>query len=112
MPRGKTCGVSRRLSVSLMLVARQIFYVPEFQSLVRDEGVSVPEALQAAARNRLRPIAMTTIAAILALLPFAFALGQGAAMQPPLAVAIISGLIARMPLVLLGASKTDVPGDK
>lgn len=43
---------------------------------------------------------MTTIAAILALLPLAFALGQGSAMQPPLAVSIISGLIVQLPLVL------------
>ena len=55
----------------------------------------------AAGKNRLRPIAMTTIAAILALLPLAFALGQGSAMQQPLAVAIISGLIVQLPLVLL-----------
>ena len=59
------------------------------------------EALIAAGRNRLRPIAMTTIAAILALLPLAFALGQGSAMQQPLAIAIISGLIVQLPLVLL-----------
>lgn len=58
-------------------------------------------ALLAAGRNRLRPIAMTTIAAILALLPLAFALGQGSAMQQPLAVAIISGLMVQLPLVLL-----------
>ncbi|WP_322007893.1 efflux RND transporter permease subunit [Paraburkholderia tropica] len=78
-----------------------IFYVSEFQGLVRDDGLPLDEALQAAGRNRLRPIAMTTIAAILALLPLAFALGQGSAMQQPLAVAIISGLIVQMPLVLL-----------
>jgi multidrug efflux pump subunit AcrB len=35
------------------------------------------------------------------LLPLAFALGQGSAMQQPLAVAIISGLIVQLPLVLL-----------
>jgi multidrug efflux pump subunit AcrB len=59
------------------------------------------EALLSAGRNRLRPIAMTTIAAILALLPLAFALGQGSAMQQPLAIANISGLIVQLPLVLL-----------
>ncbi|WP_396333966.1 efflux RND transporter permease subunit [Burkholderia anthina] len=78
-----------------------IFYVSEFQALVRDEGMAPDVALLAAGRNRLRPIAMTTIAAILALLPLAFALGQGSAMQQPLAVAIISGLIVQLPLVLL-----------
>jgi CzcA family heavy metal efflux pump len=78
-----------------------IFYVSEFQGLVRDDGMAPGEALIVAGRNRLRPIAMTTIAAILALLPLAFALGQGSAMQQPLAVAIISGLIVQLPLVLL-----------
>lgn len=78
-----------------------VFYVSEFQGLVRDEGMPAGMALLAAGRNRLRPIAMTTIAAILALLPLAFALGQGSAMQQPLAVAIISGLMVQLPLVLL-----------
>jgi multidrug efflux pump subunit AcrB len=51
--------------------------------------------------NRFRPIAMTTLAAIFALLPLALGLGQGSAMQQPLAIAIISGLIVQMPLVLV-----------
>jgi len=54
-----------------------------------------------AAANRLRPIAITTLAAILALLPLGLGLGEGSAMQQPLAIAIISGLIAQMLLVLL-----------
>jgi CzcA family heavy metal efflux pump len=78
-----------------------IFYVSELQGLIRDEEMPLDRALIEAGRNRLRPIAMTTIAAILALLPLAFALGQGSAMQQPLAVAIISGLIVQLPLVLL-----------
>ncbi len=49
----------------------------------------------------MRPIAMTTIAAILTLLPLALAIGQGSAMQQPLAVAIIAGLAVQLPLVLL-----------
>ena len=49
------------------------------------------EALIEAGNNRMRPIAMTTFAAILALLPLALGLGQGSAMQQPLAIAIISG---------------------
>jgi CzcA family heavy metal efflux pump len=78
-----------------------IFYVSELTGLMRDEEMPLTRALIEAGRNRLRPIAMTTIAAILALLPLAFALGQGSAMQQPLAVAIISGLIVQLPLVLL-----------
>ena len=51
--------------------------------------------------NRLRPIAMTTLAAILALAPLALALGRRRSMQQPLAIAIIAGLLAQGPLVLL-----------
>jgi multidrug efflux pump subunit AcrB len=78
-----------------------IFYVSELQGLIREEGMPIERALIEAGRNRMRPIAMTTIAAILALAPLALALGQGSAMQQPLAVAIISGLIVQLPLVLL-----------
>lgn len=77
-----------------------IFYFSEYHELLREEMDS-STALVQAGRNRLRPIAMTTLAAILALLPLALALGQGSAMQQPLAVAIISGLLAQIPLVVI-----------
>jgi CzcA family heavy metal efflux pump len=77
-----------------------IFYFSEYELLIR-EGRPHEEAVISAGANRFRPIAMTTIAAILALLPLAIGLGQGSDMQKPLAVAIISGLIVQMPLVLL-----------
>jgi CzcA family heavy metal efflux pump len=77
-----------------------IFYFSEYQSLTRG-GMTHEVTLIEAGTNRFRPILMTTIAAVLALLPLAFALGQGSAMQQPLAVAIISGLAVQVPLVLL-----------
>ena len=48
--------------------------------------------VQKAGEERLRPILMTTIAAILALMPLALGLGAGAALQKPLAIAVIGGL--------------------
>lgn len=59
------------------------------------------EALVTAGRRRLRPILMTALIAILALLPLALGLGAGSQMQTPLAIAIICGLVAALPLVLL-----------
>ena len=59
------------------------------------------DALITAGRYRLRPIVMTVSIAILALLPLALGIGPGSAMQTPLAIAIISGLIAALPLVLV-----------
>ena len=54
-----------------------------------------------AGKNRMRPIAMTTVAAILALLPLALGIGQGSQMQQPLAIAIITGLCVQLPLTLV-----------
>ncbi|AIY40883.1 Cobalt-zinc-cadmium resistance protein CzcA; Cation efflux system protein CusA [Collimonas arenae] len=76
-----------------------IFYFSEQQDLMRStDRIS---ALIEAGKNRMRPIAMTTLAAILTLLPLALALGEGSEMQQPLAIAIISGLLVQLPLVLV-----------
>ncbi len=77
-----------------------IFYFSEYHELLR-ANTEKAVALIEAGSNRLRPITMTTLAAILALLPLALALGQGSAMQQPLAVAIISGLLVQIPLVVI-----------
>jgi multidrug efflux pump subunit AcrB len=76
-----------------------IFYVSEWDEL--RAHLPPREALRTASRNRLRPITMTTLAAILTLLPLALALGAGSGIQQPLAIAIISGLLLQYPLVLL-----------
>ncbi len=76
-----------------------IFYYSEQQELLR--SMPMEQALIEAGINRMRPITMTTLAAILTLLPLAFAIGKGSEMQQPLAIAIISGLVVQLPLVLL-----------
>jgi CzcA family heavy metal efflux pump len=76
-----------------------IFYFSEQREV--EAARSLAESLVLAGQNRMRPIAMTTLAAILTLLPLAFAFGQGSEMQQPLAIAIISGLVVQLPLVLL-----------
>jgi multidrug efflux pump subunit AcrB len=76
-----------------------IFYFSEYRDLAGE--MPFQQAMIEAGKNRMRPIAMTTLAAILTLLPLAFALGQGSAMQQPLAVAIVAGLVVQLPLVLI-----------
>jgi multidrug efflux pump subunit AcrB len=81
-----------------------IFYFSELQQADDDEaGRELPlhDALHRAGQHRTRPILMSTLAAMLTLLPLALAIGQGAQMQQPLAVAIIAGLLVQVPLVLL-----------
>ena len=55
-------------------------------------GMSLEEAIVHAGEVRLRPILMTTLTAILGLVPLALGIGAGAEMQKPLAIAVIGGL--------------------
>jgi multidrug efflux pump subunit AcrB len=76
-----------------------IFYYSEYADFPHPGPVR--DRLIAAGSYRMRAITMTTIAAILALLPLALGIGHGSAMLQPLAVAIIAGLVAQLPLVLV-----------
>jgi multidrug efflux pump subunit AcrB len=76
-----------------------IFYYSEYADFL--SGDNVHERMIAAGNYRMRAIAMTTVAAILALLPLALNLGHGSAMLQPLAIAIITGLVVQLPLVLI-----------
>ena len=55
-------------------------------------GMDVNEAVAEAGRRRLRPILMTTLTTILALLPLALGIGEGADAQAPLARSVVGGL--------------------
>ena len=77
-----------------------IFLISEYQELART--LPPRQALREAALNRLRPIAMSTLAMILALVPLGVAIsGSGDQMLQPLAIAIIAGALVQLPLVLL-----------
>ena len=76
-----------------------IFYYSEYHDMNHDTPIL--KRLIDAGKNRMRPIAMTTVAAILALLPLALGIGQGSQMQQPLAIAIITGLCVQLPLTLV-----------
>jgi CzcA family heavy metal efflux pump len=75
-----------------------IFYFSEYRELGE---MALEERFITAGINRMRPIAMTTLAAILALMPLAIGWGQGSSMEQPLAIAIISGLMVQLPLALV-----------
>jgi multidrug efflux pump subunit AcrB len=76
-----------------------IFYCSELAALPAEvRGI---DRLIYAGVHRARAISMTTLAAILSLLPLAMDLGHTSGMLQPLAIAIITGLIAQLPLVLV-----------
>ena len=64
-------------------------------------GAEIRQALLTAGRIRMRPILMTTLSTIFGFLPLAFALGQGAEMLQPLAIAMIGGMSVSMLISLL-----------
>jgi multidrug efflux pump len=61
--------------------------------LQRDDGMEPQKAIHDAAVVRLRPIMMTTAAAVLGALPLAIGIGQGASLRQPLGITVMGGLI-------------------
>jgi multidrug efflux pump subunit AcrB len=64
-------------------------------------GDTLREALLRSGRRRFRPVLMTSLAAILGMLPLAVALGSGAELLQPLAIAVIGGLTVALLLSLV-----------
>lgn len=62
-------------------------------NLLRSRGYDLHTAIIEGARNRVRPILMTKLTAILALTPLALAFGEGSDLESPMATVVIFGLI-------------------
>lgn len=68
---------------------------------LKESGLSLTEALMAAAQQRIRPIIMTSLTTILALLPMCFGFGEGASLRSPMALAVIGGLFTSTIMTLV-----------
>jgi HAE1 family hydrophobic/amphiphilic exporter-1 len=68
---------------------------------VREPGMERTQALLHAARVRLRPILMTTLAMIFGMVPLAFALTEGSEQRAPMGQAVIGGVITSSLLTLV-----------
>jgi HAE1 family hydrophobic/amphiphilic exporter-1 len=68
---------------------------------LRRQGMERRQAVLAAAKRRIRPIIMTSLTTILALLPLTLGFGQGAALRGPMALAVIGGLVTSTLLTLV-----------
>ncbi|WP_310632065.1 efflux RND transporter permease subunit, partial [Paraburkholderia sp.] len=66
----------------------------------RDEGLTPREAIHRACLLRLRPILMTTMAALIAAVPLALGTGSGSELRHPLGIAMIGGLVFSQALTL------------
>ncbi|HLH15753.1 MAG TPA: efflux RND transporter permease subunit [Bryobacteraceae bacterium] len=74
--------------------------IVEFTRHLREQGQTVREAVVNAARVRLRPVLMTSLATIIGLLPMALKLGAGSEAYAPLARAILGGLSVSVALTV------------
>jgi len=83
-----------------IVVNNAILLVDQASRLMR-RGLSVTDAVTEAGRRRLRPILMTTLTTVLALIPLALGIGEGADAQAPLARAVVGGLTASTLITLV-----------
>ena len=83
------------------IVAKNGILLLDADQKFRALGLAAEDAMLQAGRRRLRPIVMTGLATVAGMLPLAFALGAGAQMLQPLAIAVIGGVLISMALSLI-----------
>jgi len=95
-------SVSSYFGVILLvgLVARDSVLFIERIIQLRKEGEDIRSSIMKARKERLRPILMTTLTIMFALLPVALGLTEGSELRKPLALAVIGGLTTALPLSL------------
>jgi len=83
------------------MVGKNSVLLVDFANSAMARGKTADEALIEAGEKRLRPILMTTIAMVFAMLPLALSNGLGSETKAPMAISIIGGLVSSMILTLL-----------
>ncbi|MFN2363391.1 MAG: efflux RND transporter permease subunit, partial [Halarsenatibacteraceae bacterium] len=73
----------------------------DYVNILRRNGQNRRDALINAGMIRLRPIAMTALTTMLAMLPMAMGLGEGSEVQAPMAVVVVGGLLSSTFLTLI-----------
>jgi hydrophobic/amphiphilic exporter-1 (mainly G- bacteria), HAE1 family len=100
---GKTFSIMAIIGVIMLAgiaVNNAIILVDRINQM-RMEGYSRHEAIILAAQQRIRPIIMTSITTILALIPLSFGFGESASLRSPMALAVIGGLFTSTLLTLI-----------
>ncbi|MFI9049663.1 efflux RND transporter permease subunit [Streptomyces sp. NPDC053427] len=101
---GTPLGVPAMIGMLMLIgiVVTNAIVLIDLINQYRSQGYSVVEAVVEGGRHRLRPILMTALATIMALLPMALSItGDGGFISQPLAVVVIGGLITSTLLTLL-----------
>ena len=83
------------------LVTKNAILLVDFALRGQQEGLERSAALLRAAKVRLRPILMTTLAMIFGMLPLALALSEGSEQRAPMGQAVIGGVITSSVMTLV-----------
>jgi hydrophobic/amphiphilic exporter-1 (mainly G- bacteria), HAE1 family len=83
------------------LVTKNAILLIDFTIRLREQGMARSAALMEAARVRLRPILMTTLAMVFGMLPLALALSEGSEQRAPMGQAVIGGVLTSSVLTLV-----------
>ena len=100
---GHTLNMFSMIGLVLLmgLVAKNSILLVDLTNQRREGGKSIEQSLKEACPIRLRPILMTSLTIILAMLPAAFGVGAGSDSNAPMAVAVIGGMISSTLLSLV-----------
>jgi HAE1 family hydrophobic/amphiphilic exporter-1 len=74
------------------IVVKNAIVLIDYINLLRGRGEDLNESIINAGISRLRPVLMTTLTTVLAMLPLALSAGEGAETWKPMAIAVIGGL--------------------
>jgi HAE1 family hydrophobic/amphiphilic exporter-1 len=100
---GQTLNMMSLIGMILLtgLVGKNAILLIDYTNTLRRRGRPRNEALLEAGPARLRPILMTTVTMIAALMPTALAIGEGSELRAPLAIVVIGGLTTSTLLTLV-----------
>ncbi|MEO8472616.1 MAG: efflux RND transporter permease subunit [Chryseolinea sp.] len=92
---GQSINVFSEIGIIMLigLITKNGILIVEFANQRKEEGLSVHDAVLAAAVSRFRPILMTTLAMIFGTLPIALSLGTSSGSRTSLGIAVVGGLI-------------------
>jgi multidrug efflux pump len=99
---GQTLNLFSQIGMVLLIgiVTKNSILLVEYANQLKARGLSTLDAVLESGRVRLRPILMTSVATIIALMPIALGLGAGSQSRRPLGYAIVGGLVFSTALTL------------
>ena len=98
----QTLNIFSQIGIIMLigLVTKNGILIVEFANKLREEGYEKLEAVTRAAKMRLRPIIMTTLATVLGAAPIAFALGAAGSSRKGMGIVVMGGLLFSLVLTL------------